>query len=459
MESRGGSVGRRAGISLYGEARTESGDLAPRSHTTGQECEPQGQERKKKRKHSCGEQQRCVKRARRPVAQPTPLTVSALKSVQDEPENFVNSKDSQASRGQVLSRCNTDYDQWSHIMSCKNGARSVSDYSDSRRKGSASLLSSKSKSVTAYDVDFDDILEARRVVEAGDEEPNNWRELQSLVGRDRASAPPEEHEIKRTIRRSSNENSVSSSVFPRIFPVTRVDTCQTLKEQWNRQWAHWIPPYQNHDPKLAPPQPDYAIGYHTKLFPCGAIRRLQGLASPSKNKLSFPIFFAELKGSSGAMNVAKLQNLHNGASAVYNLLRLYQALSLEDDFYDKAWVLALDTNGEMWRLRCHWVSKGGHDRDTYYSKVLRCWAVEDPRDSVISEVRASMRNIVDWMRDVLFKDLSATVDTYDTFNTRPKTEDASIPLASDHSFVNETQSIGFGTQPNRAFSSQRGSRN
>jgi len=116
-------------------------------------------------------------------------------------------------------------------MSCKNGARSVSDYSDSRRKGSASLLSSKSKSVTAYDVDFDDILEARRVVEAGDEEPNNWRELQSLVGRDRASAPPEEHEIKRTIRRSSNENSVSSSVFPRISPVTRVDTCQTLKEQ------------------------------------------------------------------------------------------------------------------------------------------------------------------------------------------------------------------------------------
>jgi len=321
MESRGGSVGRRAGIS-------ESGDVAPRSHTTEQE--------KKKRKNSCGEQQRCVKRARRPVAQPTPLTVSALKGVQDEPENFVNSKDSQASRGQVLSRCNTDYDQWSHIMSCKNGARSVSDYSDSRRKGSASLLSSKSKSVTAYDVDFDDILEARRVVEAGDEEPNNWRELQSLVGRDRASAPPEEHEIKSirvTVRRSSNENSVSSSVFPRIFPVTRVDTCQTLKEQWNRQWAHWIPPYQNHDPKLAPPQPDYAIGYHTKLFPCGAIRRLQGLASPSKNKLSFPIFFAELKGSSGAMNVAKLQNLHNGASAVYNLLRLYQALGLEDDFY------------------------------------------------------------------------------------------------------------------------------
>ncbi len=49
----------------------------------------------------------------------------------------------------------------------------MSDYSDSRRKGSASLLSSKSKSITAYDINFDDILEARRIVEAGDEEPNN----------------------------------------------------------------------------------------------------------------------------------------------------------------------------------------------------------------------------------------------------------------------------------------------
>jgi len=49
----------------------------------------------------------------------------------------------------------------------------VSDYSNSKRKGSASLLSSKSKSITAYDINFDDILEARRVVEVGNEEPNN----------------------------------------------------------------------------------------------------------------------------------------------------------------------------------------------------------------------------------------------------------------------------------------------
>lgn len=34
------------------------------------------------------------------------------------------------------------------------------------------------------------------------------------------------------------------------------------------------------------------------------------------------------------MNVAKLQNMHNGVSVVYNLLRLHLAIGQEDDYYD-----------------------------------------------------------------------------------------------------------------------------
>jgi hypothetical protein len=124
--------------------------------------------------------------------------------------------------------------QWSYIMTYKNGARSISSHLETKRKGSASLLSLKStKSITAYDTGFDDILEARHVVEAEDEEPKNWSALHSLLGRERASVPPEDHEIKgirEAVRRSFNENSVSHSVFSRIFLVSKVDTCKTLKE-------------------------------------------------------------------------------------------------------------------------------------------------------------------------------------------------------------------------------------
>ena len=60
-----------------------------------------------------------------------------------------------------------------------------------------------------------------------------------------------------------------------------------------------------------------------------------------------------------------------------------------------------------------------------------------------------MRNVVDWMRDVLFNYISDTVNIYDTSNARPEPEDASIPLASNLSFADKTQ-----TQSKSAFSSQ-----
>jgi len=63
--------------------------------------------------------------------------------------------------------------------------------------------------------------------------------------------------------------------------------------------------------------------------------------------LAFPIFFAELKKASRIMNVAKLQNMHNEVSVVYNLLRLHLTIDQEDDYYDQAWVLSLDINDEV----------------------------------------------------------------------------------------------------------------
>ncbi len=59
------------------------------------------------------------------------------------------------------------------------------------------------------------------------------------------------------------------------------------------------------------------------------------------------------------------------------------------------------------------------------------------------------------MRDLLFKDFSAAVNIYEkTFEARTEPEDASVPLGSDHSFADETQTISSGTQPNAAPNSQ-----
>lgn len=47
--------------------------------------------------------------------------------------------------------------------------------------------------------------------------------------------------------------------------------------------------------------------------------------------------------------------------------------------------------------------------------------------------------IANWIRDVLFKNLSAKVNTYEN---RPMLEDASISLASDHSVVDNLLALG-----------------
>jgi len=84
-ELKGGRRQFKSRDCLYVEAKPESGDLTPRSHTTRRRYtstvpEQQGH----KRKSSCVNQQRSAKRARRVVAQPTHLTATALQSIQDE---------------------------------------------------------------------------------------------------------------------------------------------------------------------------------------------------------------------------------------------------------------------------------------------------------------------------------------------------------------------------------------
>lgn len=98
------------------------------------------------------------------------------------------------------------------------------DYSDRKRKANASLLSSNYKSVTAYDNEFEDILETSGVMEADDKEPSSWRELQSLLERDRATAPPEEHEVKSmwvTVRRSDYNMALLDLIPGMLYQAAR----------------------------------------------------------------------------------------------------------------------------------------------------------------------------------------------------------------------------------------------
>jgi len=58
-------------------------------------------------------------------------------------------------------------------MSYKNETRLMSSYFDNKRKESVNLLFLRSKSIIAYDVDFEDILKTHRVIKTNNKEPKN----------------------------------------------------------------------------------------------------------------------------------------------------------------------------------------------------------------------------------------------------------------------------------------------
>jgi len=89
--------------------------------------------------------------------------------------------------------------------------------------------------------------------------------------------------------------------------------------------------------------------------------------------------------------------------------------------------------------------------------------------TTVLKTKASMRNVVNRMRNVLFKDLYIAMNIYEktfnsqllnfkfyqiSYNIQSESENDSVLLASDYFFVNETQSVEFDAQLNTALKSQ-----
>lgn len=127
----------------------------------------------------------------------------------------------------------------------------------------------------------------------------------------------------------------------------------------------------------------------------------------------FPLFLAEFKSHLGPMEVAKRQNQNNRASTVNLLLRLKRAIRKEDEIYDSAYVLSLDYNGITWKIRCRWVSRESSSRDAYYSKVLEAWDMQAPGDENATAASYALKNIVHWMRDLMYPEILQDVRTFE----------------------------------------------
>lgn len=110
---------------------------------------------------------------------------------------------------------------------------------------------------------------------------------------------------------------------------------------------------QGIQPEIAAPKPDRTFGWSYKAFASHIddIRALGVHACPILTEpLVFPIFAIEIKGAQGALEVARLQNLHNGATMLSNLLYLRRnSGNMQEkmkEFFNKIYVLSFEITAE-----------------------------------------------------------------------------------------------------------------
>ena len=275
------------------------------------------------------------------------------------------------------------------------------------RKGKQSSKSESTSSQAAnsygpYDPMFEINLQRCGVYDAAflnpEPKPRNYAEIEACLRMSRQSEAPDDEAVKffrKISRNSRNEAEVKHDVVPCFIPmdeILRSDTLsRALEGQWNRS------PFGIKDNiRFSVPKPDYCVGFQSDVLPIEGLTNLSSLAFPTGPPIAFPHTFVEMKGRAD-MEVARKQNLHNGACAVHNLLKLEKLIGGAHNFYGNANVFSVDTNGQMAKLNCHWVAQDANGSDIYYGKCIRSWAINDPTNEQYLQAKRTLSNVfLDW---------------------------------------------------------------
>ncbi|MCJ1357485.1 MAG: hypothetical protein MMC33_007481 [Icmadophila ericetorum] len=148
-------------------------------------------------------------------------------------------------------------------------------------------------------------------------------------------------------------------------------------------------------PALAVPKADRAIGWSTRVFEAVYPKATTHLGCkispiPMVTDFAWPYCTIELKGETGSRRIACLQNAHNGAVMLSNLLSLRRYVGKEDDFFNKVHALSVQCTTETIELSCYWAIKPSNDDVKYYGRSVKIW-MDSERPSSDSEYRESYK--------------------------------------------------------------------
>ncbi|KAL8783877.1 MAG: hypothetical protein Q9195_009254 [Heterodermia aff. obscurata] len=195
--------------------------------------------------------------------------------------------------------------------------------------------------------------------------------------------------------RSLNEAALIQAVLPALFDFKALYLDPELSFHVGTRWAN----QEIISEKLRLPQPDQTLGLpydakcieHRHAFDAAQdyFKQLQ----PAKGLVT-PLLTVEVKGPGGSLDEARLQNRHNGACMVDNIVKLKRAAGQRVTRYRNIiQALTIEITTESVQISCHWTD-GKH----------RCLSGPvQPTTNImeLDKARQLIRNAVDWAKQEL----------------------------------------------------------
>ncbi len=271
-------------------------------------------------------------------------------------------------------------------------------------------------SINAYDTAYEAALNERYIFfyEGKPENiPKDVSDIEMAVFAESERREPPKGEadlVRYLLTRISGEADVVSQILPKCVPLEGLQLSDQVEIATDQFWRRCLALDPDLQPSLTTPKPDLTIGWKSALFPfMRATKNLRAFQCPvvSTNKLSWPLFTAEVKGDGGSLRVAKLQNLHNAAIMLSNLRELMKAAAKEADFFNKIHLFSLQLTPESIQLSYYWATRSEDGLVSYYGNVLETWSPNNQRDGQYDKAHRCIHNAIELVR----------TNAYDTINS------------------------------------------
>ncbi len=265
------------------------------------------------------------------------------------------------------------------------------------------------------------------------EPPNNLDEFKKVLAENRASPGPDTNAIKvfrQLLSQAASEAGVTQSCLERALPcIEEALLAQDQETVTDKQWSRTILLEPDRSPPLSACKPDQTFGWSLDAFPFRFDRVTQALKSFLRPVATYPLlhwayFTVEAKGAKKTLREARLQNLHNGAVMLNNMLCIKQALGKEavEAFLNQIHVASLELTTETIQISGYWASSAADGSVKFYGITVGCWTPNDPEGKQFGQARKAALNAIAWMRKETHASVSKDMQAYEMKLARQEAE-------------------------------------